>query len=455
MDKLELQEKRSHAALCMKDIQDRAEKEGRATLTKEEMRQIDDYHAEVQKWDAEIEAMEVTEKYRSKINDTVSRLQKREDRQIPPQKTTNSLECERIETRGYRCGALKAFKKEEDAYRSGVWVRAALLGDNRAQRIAHDIGISYRSHSEGSNTAGGAIVPDEMAMAIIDLREQYGVFRRYARVIPMGRDTLTISRRTGGLTAYFTGEGVEITESEKSWNNVNLTARKLACLSKISTELDEDAFINIGDDLANEMAYAFALKEDQCGFIGTGSDTYGGIVGIAKKLDDGNSGTLLGSVDPISAATGIDTFAEVTQTDVVGVMAVLPEYARANAKFYCSRACADVVFGRLAAAAGGNTIQTVQGGYGLSYLGHEIVVSQVLASTLSTINNTHMFLFGDLSLAATMGDRRGITVARTADRYFETDEIGIKATERVDIVIHDVGTSAVAGPMVALIGKTS
>jgi hypothetical protein len=32
------------------------------------------------------------------------------------------------------------------------------------------------------------------------------VFRQECQVIPMGSDTLNWPRRTGGLTAYFTGE---------------------------------------------------------------------------------------------------------------------------------------------------------------------------------------------------------------------------------------------------------
>ena len=47
-----------------------------------------------------------------------------------------------------------------------------------------------------------------------------------------------------------------------------MTAKKLMVLTKYSNELNEDAVLNIGDDLAGEIAYAFALKEDQCGFTG-------------------------------------------------------------------------------------------------------------------------------------------------------------------------------------------
>src|SRR4029077_10220309 len=106
-------------------------------------------------------------------------------------------------------------------------------------------------------TQGGFLVPEVLERAIIDLREDYGVFRQLARIRPMASDFVTIPRRTGGLTAVPIGEGSDITESTKGWNNVNLTARKWAVLAKYSSELAEDAIISIAEDLSGEIAYAF------------------------------------------------------------------------------------------------------------------------------------------------------------------------------------------------------
>ena len=41
-----------------------------------------------------------------------------------------------------------------------------------------------------------------------------------------------------------------------------MVAKKLAALTLWSSELNEDAMISIGDDLAGEIAYAFSQKED-------------------------------------------------------------------------------------------------------------------------------------------------------------------------------------------------
>ena len=62
-------------------------------------------------------------------------------------------------------------------------------------------------------------------------------------------------------------------------------------------------------------------------------------------------------------------------------------------------------------------------------------------------------LFGDIAMAATFGDRRGMTVARSTEYKFAEDQIAIKATERFDINIHDIGDTTNAGPVVALMGE--
>ena len=69
-------------------------------------------------------------------------------------------------------------------------------------------------------------------------------------------------------------------------------------------------------------------------------------------------------------------------------------------------------------------------------------------------NGTVYVLFGDLSLSTTFGDRRGITIARSAERYFEKRQIAIQTTERFCIVNHDIGDTSTAGPIVAGVGTT-
>lgn len=339
-------------------------------------------------------------------------------------------------------------RAEDEAYTVGMWLKAALFRHEGATEWCKNHGIAInRAQSEGVDSAGGFLVPEEMMASIIDLREQYGVFRQQATIVPMGRDTMNWPRRTGGLTAYFVGENVAITESSATWDNVQLTAKKIGVLTRFSTELDEDAVISVADWLTNEIAYAMASKEDDCGFNGDGTSTYGGIRGLTVL--GVNSSTAGGQV---TAATGHDTYAEIDGSDITSLMGKLPLYAMKNAKFYTSQTGFAVMFERLISAAGGNSIATLGGEIQYRYLGFPIVISQKLSLSTSTLSGAVMLMFGDLRLAAAMGERRQVTIRRSDERYFDQDQIGILGTERVDVNVHDCGTASVAGPIVFLLG---
>jgi HK97 family phage major capsid protein len=361
-------------------------------------------------------------------------------------------------TAKFRYGKLKAFKganAEEDAYRSGMFFRAAMFKNQPAIDWCRENNVAItKAQGETVGSSGGYLVPTQFNQAIIDLREEYGTFRQAASVVPMGSDSMTIPRRAGGLTAYFPGENGAITESSKAWGQVTLNAKKIAALTRMSTELSEDAIISIADDLAAEMAYAFAQTEDSCGWNGDGTSTYGGITGVRKKFADqvvAGSSTFAGAYD---AASGHDTFAEIDANDLAGVMAKLPKYAESGAKWYCSQPAWAMVFQRLIAAAGGNSIGDLTGGKPTrSYLGYPVMIDQTLPTSLGDLSDVAMLFFGDLSKAVTMGERRGIMVKTSEERYFEYDQIAIQATERVDINVHDIGDTSTAGPIIGLIGE--
>jgi HK97 family phage major capsid protein len=353
----------------------------------------------------------------------------------------------RLEPRYRRDGRMISFPNtkegEADAYRTGMFVKAVFLGDEKAQAWCRENGVMLmRAQSEGVNSAGGFLVPEEMMNSIIVLRETYGVFRREARIVPMGRDTLNWPRRTGGLTAYFVGENTAPTESQAAWDNVNLTAKKLATLTRFSTEIDQDAIISIGDWITSEIAYAFASKEDDCGFNGDGTSAYGGITGVTQKFLNASSPVGL------STATGHTTFDAVTATDVESMRALLPFYALPGAKIYCSQYAFALLFERLVAAGGGNTIQTLDGEVQYRYLGTPITIVQKMVST--SPSGKIGLIYGNMGLAAAMGERRGITIMRSEHRYMDQDQIGLLGTERFDINVHDIGDNTVAGPIVAM-----
>ncbi len=428
----------------MKALSDKAEAEGRQ-LSEQEQKDWDAHEAECAAIRADIARLE-------RLAELEKQLAPVPDANVEAAKEAVKAATreEKLTVPAYAKSARTKHFKGDDAgalaYQAGMWF-LAINGNAKAKRFCrdHGIGIQFLAEGETDNTKGGFLVPDVLANTIIDLRETYGVFRQQCRVWPMSSETLTVPRRTAGLTAYFVAENTQVTDSTKGWDAVNLTARKLASLSLYASELAEDAVINIADDLAFEIGYAFALKEDQCGFIGDGTSTYGGIYGIATKINDGNyAGSIAG------ADTGDVSFETLDIDDFTRAVGLLPVYAQPNAKWYISQAGFANSMQRLMYSAGGNTVDTISGKPQLSFLGYPVVITQVLNSTLGSDVSKIKALFGDLRLSSSMGDRREITIRTSAERYFEYDQLAIIGTERFDIVNHDIGDGTNAGPIVAV-----
>lgn len=364
----------------------------------------------------------------------------------------------------YRGGKLKAFKgekAEERAYRAGQFFAASLSGDARAMQFCRDNGIVIeRAHGGGTNSLGGFLVPDEIDSAIIDLRLQYGVFRSNANVVPMASDTKSKNRRTGGLTAYHRGSGQAVTESTKSWDQVQLVAKLVSVLTKYENEFGEDASINVADDLVDEIAFAFAQAEDNDGFNGDGTSTYGGIVGIRNKIL--NLSATRADIAGLQVASG-NAWSEIVIGDLLGVVGKLPSFARktGNVKWYCSSEFWATVLQRLALAGGGVTHAEFEGELKESFLGKPVEITEAMPHTEA--NDVVPLLYGNLAMGAMLGDRKGTSIDMTNSDStdFAKGVQAIRGDTRYDINVHDVGnaTSVAAdkrpGPIVGLLAATS
>lgn len=344
---------------------------------------------------------------------------------------------------------LKAFTGPdggEQAYRAGMWLKAVVWGDTESREWCKQNGLEMRAMSSTTNTAGGALIFDEFRNVIIDLAEEYGVFRRYAEVVPMPSETLDWPRVTGGITSYFVAENTAATESAPTFDSVALTAKELASLTLVPRSLSEDSVIPLADLIARKIALAFATKEDQCGFIGTGTSTYGGMVGAAVKV---NNGDHAGSIH--DALSGNTAFSTLDMVDFEACAAKLPEFPGIRPAWFISKIGWAASMQRLADAAGGNTKGDIETGSAYTFLGYPVVFSQVLNTTVAADVSAIKCLFGDMSMAATMGDRRVLTVeSDSSGKYFEKRQTAIQGVERFHINVHDLGNATVAGPIVAL-----
>jgi HK97 family phage major capsid protein len=336
----------------------------------------------------------------------------------------------------------------DSAYRCGRWLKASMFKREDDLRWCREHGVEARALSEGSNSSGGSLVPEEFAARVIRLVEEFGTFPGAAENVSMTRDTMVIPKRVSGTTAYFVGEGSAVTESEPTYTNVNLVAKKLAVGCRMSTEVVEDTagIVNLADAVAQEFATSLAYKIDICGWLGDGTQgTYGGINGVVNKINDG---THTSSVH--SAASGNTSFETLDIEDFLGAMGKLPIYARQGAAWYVSPAGYAASIARLKYAAGGNTVENVGAGAGDTFLGYPVNLVHVMNSTLGVDAAKVKVLYGNLGLSSIYARRRDFSVRLFDQVYATTDQLLLQGTMRFDVNHHSLGSNSEAGPVIAL-----
>jgi HK97 family phage major capsid protein len=344
---------------------------------------------------------------------------------------------------------------EERAYRMGLFLRAALYDDGRAveqcveRRIPLHLAETLtpgflKASATSPNSAGGFLVPEELETEILNLRDLAGVYRRIARVLPIGSDKRTWPRRVSGTTAQFVNENTGVTASQATFDGLDFAAKKIAALVQLSSELYEDETAGLAAWLAEELAWSFADQEDTAAFNGTGISTNFGIRGMTFLATDGNH-------NAGKTTASANTYGALTATDIASFLGLVPNYAIANARLVMNHVAFANTFYRLAQSSGALASQVVNGEMTWFYLGIPITLTPKLPSATTSITGKAMMLAGDFRLGAAIAQRRGVTVRRSEDRYLDTDQIGVIGTERVDIVTHGMGDNSTVGPIVSLV----
>ena len=133
--------------------------------------------------------------------------------------------------------------------------------------------------SEGTDSAGGYLVPPEQARELIDLLRARTVFNN----LPVTRYTPTFApfdlpRLASGATGYMVGENTDITASQPSFDQVRLTPKKAAGLVPISNNLIRRADPAVDQIVRNDLVAVIARLLDLQYLQGDGSG--GNLTGI-------------------------------------------------------------------------------------------------------------------------------------------------------------------------------
>jgi len=304
----------------------------------------------------------------------------------------------------------KHFASSEDAYISGMYL-SSLAGDRRAQDF-------MAAQSGGTDNKGGFSVPDPLSNALINLIEDRGTARQKAQRIVMSSDTWSVPKVTAQATIYYPDEAAAITESDVTFGQVQLTAKKLAALVKMSTEITEDSVLSMLDVVVDSIAYNIALEEDKNLFNGVaGGVNASGIAGDAS-VDDTNVASVaaLALTDLTECASGIGN-------PVVGAVN----------EWYMSPVVFHSQVRDLLNAAGGNAVADIENGQRPLLLGYPVNLVSCLPA--APASGELVAAFGDLRIGAYFGDRRALNFKTLNELYMENDQIGVVATERIDIQV--------------------
>lgn len=129
--------------------------------------------------------------------------------------------------------------------------------------------------NETTAAQGAYLVPDEFQWDIIKLARGRSFALQLARVIPMNSDTLYIpGELTHGAVAW-KGESVQLAQSDPTFEQVALSAKKLTAYTALTNELLQDSAIDITGLLTDQLVFATVQELDNQMLNGTGDPVSG------------------------------------------------------------------------------------------------------------------------------------------------------------------------------------
>jgi len=358
---------------------------------------------------------------------------------------------------------LKAIKQQQNLYRNAALNRPQSNeertrfwpDDEHAKEFGEVIVRAMKRKALSEAGEGGELVPIELAAWIIQKQSEYGVFRRNAQIVPMGSSSLLIPKVEDDLTVYCVDEGGTITESDMTFSQVALVPKKLACLAKISSELEEDSIVALGEVVGQSIARSMAHAEDLCGFLGDGTSTYfafKGIVGALLAVDP-----VIANIKSLVVGSG-NAYSELTLADFRKVCGILPESAEAGARWFMSKSFFfNVVLPLLWAESAGQPVLGTptyfEQGPTKFLLGYPVEFTPAMPKVED--DSQICALLADLRLGAFLGERRSLEIARSEHVFFQSAQIAVRGLQRIAINVYGVGNTTDAGPICGLITAAS
>ena len=267
--------------------------------------------------------------------------------------------------------------------------------------------------SEGTDTEGGYLVPDEFENTLVQALSAENIVRSHAHVFTTTSGSHKIPVVTTKGTAAWVDEGGAITESDDVFGQQLIGAHKVATLIKVSEELLNDSAFDLEAYFTTEFARRIGNAEEDAFLNGDGS-------GKPTGIFDETSG----------AKTGITTATAtaITADEIIDLFYCLDGAYRRNAIWVVNDSTIKAI----------RKLKDGNGQYLWQPALHEGTFDTLLGKRIFTspyvpeiASGKKTVAFGDFSFYW-IGDRQGITFRRLNERFAETGQVGFLASKRLD-----------------------
>lgn len=321
------------------------------------------------------------------------------------------------------------------------WLKAR--GQNDSLALSRLSAAEQNALSEGSDGAGGFLVPPDVQAEILARTAQMAVMRRLARVVPTSRDVLRFpavaaattnsSIYSSGFVGGWVGETPAFSETDPAFQQFDINVKKLRVATKLSNDFIADAAANVLAFLASNGGENMALVEDNGFIAGTGASNQPlGILNVTGAGTLVASGGIAVDVEGTTANTISNASGAGSSNKVINLAYALPAQYASGASWLMSRAIEGKTFGLMDSS--GRPVWTPQAASGLanpapnSLLGAPIYNSDWVPSDGTDANKVYVFgNFNNYIIA----QRTGISTVVLRERFADTDQTGIILFERV------------------------
>ena len=300
------------------------------------------------------------------------------------------------------------------------------------QRVLATANATLGVEFKAAMTSTEIPLPAVYVPQVVELVYKYGQARQYATVFPLGSGTVKLPRLKAGeddfgyLGAGTAGMSQAVPEKKVTAEIVTFTANKAGGIIRLPFELEEDTFIPIGQFLARYIARQLAKLEDKTLFLADGSPTYAGQTGVGPYCA-ANPTYLLqlaaGKTKPSDAT--VQDFRNLRSKVSAAILA-----GGFDAAYYLSPTFEPMLRG-FNQYPNFVIFEYVNGqprfdGWPVRWVG----VSQAFSTGAAA--SSYLAFFGALSYWY-LGERGAPRVEVSRDVFFTTDELAMRALERIDV----------------------